>query len=111
MLPERLGRTARDISSSQAEACVHSSPFVNAFDALGHNHAVFYRGIKVFDAKLPTLYRYNILDKVTLTEDRTLRYEFELKEAIEKAIITSKDPAFIAKCLHRQRGAKLSSTT
>jgi hypothetical protein len=84
---------------SQAEARVHTSPFVNAFDALGHNHAAFYRGIKVFDTRLPTLYRYNILDKVDLTEDRTLKYEFQLKEAIEKSIITSTDPDYISACL------------
>jgi hypothetical protein len=84
---------------SQTEARVHTSRFVNAFDALGHNHAVFYRGIKVFDTKLPTLYRYNILDKVDLTEDRTLKYEFQLKEAVEKSIITSNDTDYISACL------------
>src|SRR5262249_24607141 len=80
---------------SHAESRVHGSDFVDAFDALGHNHAVFYRGIKVFDTNLPTLYRYNLLEHVTLTEDRTLRYEFQLKEAVEKAIITSTDTSFI----------------
>ena len=84
---------------SQAEACAHSSTYINAFDSLGHNHAVFYRGIKVFDTKHPTLFRYNLLDKVTLTEDRTLKYEFQLKEAMEKAIITSKDATFISASL------------
>jgi hypothetical protein len=84
---------------SQVESRVHGSEFVDAFDALGRNTAVFYRGIKVFDTTLPTLFRYNILDKVTLTEDRTLRYEFHLKEAVEKAIITSSDSAFITQCL------------
>jgi hypothetical protein len=84
---------------SQMESRVHGSPFTDAFDALGHNHAVFYRGIKVFDTSLPTLYRYNLLEDVTLTEDRTLRYEFQLKEAIEKSIITSSDTSFITTCL------------
>jgi hypothetical protein len=84
---------------SQHEACVHTTQHVNSFDALGHNHAVFYRGIKVFDTSLPTLYRYNILDTVTLTEDRTLRYEFQLKEAVEKAIITSKDANYLTRSL------------
>jgi hypothetical protein len=84
---------------SQVESRVHASPFVDAFDALGHNHAVFYRGIKVFDTSLPTLYRYNLLGSAMLTEDRTLKYEFQLKEAIEMAIITSKDVTFIARSL------------
>lgn len=89
----------QDYFLSSSEPCVHASPYVNAFDALGHNHAAFYRGIRIFETPLPTLYRYNILDKVDLTEDRTLKYEFELKEAIEKAVITSKDVDFITRCL------------
>jgi hypothetical protein len=31
---------------SQAEARVHPSPYADAFDALGENRAIFYRGIK-----------------------------------------------------------------
>ena len=84
---------------SASEARVHSSDYADAFDALGRNTAVFYRGIKVFDTTLPTLYRYNLLENIILTEDRTLRYEFQFKEAIEKSIITSTDPSFISQCL------------
>lgn len=84
---------------SAEERCHHRSAFVDAYDSLGHNHAVFYRGIKIHDTQLPTLHRYNLIDKVTLTEDRTLRYQFHLSEAVEKSIISSDDPAFIAKAL------------
>ena len=72
---------------------------MNAYDALGHNHAVFYRGIKIYDSLKPTLYRYNLLDKVTLTEDRTLKYSFYLSEAVEKSIITSNDENYIVMAL------------
>jgi hypothetical protein len=84
---------------AHTEACAHASPFVNASDALCHDHADSYRGIKFFDAKLPTLYRYDIFDEVTLTEDRTSRYEFELKEVVEMTIITAKDAGAITRRL------------
>lgn len=84
---------------SQMEARIHASRYADAFDALGDNRAVFYRGIKVFETTMPTLFRYNLLEKVTLTEDRTLRYEFQMKEAIEKSIIASNDATFIARSL------------
>jgi hypothetical protein len=93
------------------EQKVHGSAFVDAYDSLGHNHTVFYRGIKVYDTQKPTLYRYNLLENVTLTEDRTLRYTWHLNEAIEKAIITSRDPAFIGKMLTAGDGSYESGLT
>ncbi|WP_020473619.1 hypothetical protein [Zavarzinella formosa] len=84
---------------SDKEHCLHGSPYVDAFGRGSHNHAVFYRGIKVHDARLPALFRYNRRDKVTLTEDRTLKYSFHMNEAIEKSVITSQDQNFIMKVL------------
>lgn len=81
------------------ERADHRSAFVDAYPVLGHNHAVFYRGIKIYDTERPTLYRYNLVEDVTLTEDRTLKYHFQLREAMEKAIITSGDHEYIARSL------------
>lgn len=75
------------------------SPFVEAYEPAAHSHAVFYKGIKIWDSPVAPLYRYNMLGDVTLTEDRTLRYSFHFTEAVEKAIITSRDPKFIHRCL------------
>ena len=82
-----------------SEKAEHSSAYVNAYSLQGHNHAVFYRGIKIHDTERPTLYRYNLIEDVTLTEDRTLKYPFQLREAMEKAIITSTDHEYIARSL------------
>jgi hypothetical protein len=78
---------------------VHNTPFASAFNRSGDSSAVFYRGIKVHDAEQRPLYRYNLKDKITLTEDRTLKYQFQMREALEKAIITSHDPEFIVASL------------
>jgi hypothetical protein len=80
---------------TEKERPVHSSPYVDAYASNRHNHAVFYRGIKIWDSPSPTLYRYNIKDNVTLTEDRTLKYAFQFTEALEKALITSTDAEYL----------------
>jgi hypothetical protein len=74
------------ISEDELPCC--DSPYVAAYEALGHNHSMFYRGIKIHDTERPTLYRYNLKNGITLTEDRTLCYPFQMREALEKAIIT-----------------------
>ena len=86
------------------ERAAHPSPYIEAFAAPGHNHAVFYKGIKIWDSLSPTLYRYNLVDGVTLTEDRTLKYAFDFTEALEKSIITSNDTRFIHQCLTAPEG-------
>jgi hypothetical protein len=77
-----------------SESPVLKSDFL---DAYGHRcgGAIFYRGIKVYESRKPTLYRYNIKDRIDLTEDRTAKYSFQLAEAIQKATVTSQDAAFV----------------
>lgn len=81
------------------ESLVHVSDFTAAHQTHGANRAAFYRGIKVFESIYPTRHRYNLLEQVVLTEDRTLRHEWQFQEAIEKSIITSTDTKFIESCL------------
>lgn len=85
--------------NSKQERPAHKSPYIDAYELSGHNYAVFYKGIKIWDCPLATLYRYNLLGVVRLTEDRTLAYAWQFNEAIEKSIITSHDPKYIARCL------------
>jgi hypothetical protein len=81
------------------EKSCHETPFADAHESQVNSRSVFYRGIKIHDAEQPTLYRYNLKDSILLTEDRTLRYPFQMREALEKAIISSTDADFIAKSL------------
>lgn len=57
--------------------------------------AIFYKDIKISEARAQTLYKYNLKENVYLTEDRTLKYQSQLNEILEKAIITSDDEIFI----------------
>lgn len=37
---------------------------------------IYFRGVRVYDLEKPARYTYNILDRVELTEDRTIKYNY-----------------------------------
>lgn len=84
---------------SGSEVPMASTPHADVYDGGAHCHAIFYRGIRVHEPERPAYYRYNLKDKIDLTEDRTLKYHWQMREAIEKAIITSPDADFISRAL------------
>jgi len=49
---------------------IWASSFLEIY--LGESFAGFYHGIKVLDYTVPTSFTYNLLDQVSLTEDRTI---------------------------------------
>lgn len=55
---------------------------------------IYYRGVKVKE-QVVTLRKYNILSKIDLTEDRTAKYDFQLKEAIACTVAKSSDRMLI----------------
>lgn len=56
---------------------------------------IYWRGVRVFDLEKPSVYTYNILDEMTLTEDRTLKYVWEAQSKIAAYVARSKDPKLI----------------
>lgn len=60
---------------------------------------LYYRGLRVADLELPTIYTYNLLREQQLTEDRTLKYMWSANTAIAEHVTQSKDPVFIASIL------------
>lgn len=84
---------------SPEETPVHESEYAAAYAHRCGSRSVFYRGIRVYDAMKPTLYRYNIRERLDLTEDRTAKYLFQITEAVERSIITSTDEGFITRVL------------
>jgi len=59
----------------------------------------FYRGIAVATLPKQSLFTYNTTDEMTLTEDRTARYPWNVGERISFAIQTSLDKEFIRECI------------
>lgn len=49
---------------------------------------VFYRTMRALDVGKPTLYTYNFLETLTLTEDRTLAYNFQVRDVLARWVLT-----------------------
>jgi hypothetical protein len=56
---------------------------------------LYYRGLRVRDLEKPALYTYNLLAPSELTEDRTLKYEWEARSALARHVVSSHDAQFI----------------
>lgn len=52
----------------------------------GESEFLFYKGIRIYKLNYPSLYTYNLTDKVELTEDRTLKYYWAEVVNIVKAL-------------------------
>lgn len=75
----------------------------------GSARAIFYRGIKVMEVpeERRTVYTYNLLGGVTLTEDRTAKWAFEVEAAIRRAVaeLPESEQAVIEDVLTARRDA------
>lgn len=77
---------------------VQEGPYTNAH--LGDGNHLYYRGIRVQDLRKNAKFNYNVVGKhIDLTEDRTVKYEFESRYAVTSLIIGSEDPEFIRECI------------
>lgn len=56
---------------------------------------LYFRGLRVLDLEKPSLLTYNVLSEVELTEDRTVKSEWEIQHRITAFLSKSKDPALI----------------
>lgn len=54
----------------------------------GSSNHVYYRGMRVQDLEKPSLYTYNILSPLELTEDRTAKYSSTVEQRIREHIIS-----------------------
>lgn len=75
---------------------IHSDDAVEVHE--GERPYIFYRGVRVFESK-KSLYGYNVLGSMDLTEDRTLKYPFQATGAIAKTIMKMTDKDVIRRCI------------
>lgn len=75
------------------EVPVEANEFVHSYE--GPSKSIFYRGIKVGEGLCQTAYKHNIQSPIDLTEDRTIRYDFQYREAVEQSILVSQNKGFI----------------
>lgn len=57
---------------------------------------LYWRGIRVFDLDKPSVYTYNILEDMELTEDRTLKYVWQAQAKVAAYVARSRDPKMIS---------------
>lgn len=57
---------------------------------------LYWRGIRVKTLELPSVYTYNILVDMELTEDRTLKYDWRAMEVLAGYVARSKDQKMIS---------------
>lgn len=65
---------------------------------------LYYRGIKVYQFEVPSLYTYNLNAETQLTEDRTLKYPDVAMHNLPKEVARMTDKAVIRSVLTAQKG-------
>jgi hypothetical protein len=66
------------------------------FRRSGH---LYYRGVRVMELPRSALYTYNLNTKLELTEDRTVRHQWEPMHRIAQCILQSEDDSYIRTCV------------
>lgn len=61
----------------------------------GQGHYIYYRGVRAHDLHKPSLYTYNVTSRCDLTEDRTLKFNFQAVWAIAGGILECDNSAII----------------
>lgn len=64
----------------------------------GSSNVIFYRGVKVFTTDKPTVYTYNILDEMSLTEDRTTSI-YSIQARLTAGLAALSDPKLLSNVL------------
>jgi hypothetical protein len=105
-----IGKQFETIFGNRAEFILATRP-IKTFKGLqvhpGSSRTIFYRGVAV--GRLPEnqtpLHTYNITDYLDLTEDRTAKYDWQVKHIIAKAIHTATDREFIEQAVCAPKGS------
>lgn len=82
----------------EAETARSSEDKVQIFEKPSDH--IYFRGIRVLDLQRPSMFTYNILSQLQLTEDRTIKYPHEAVREVAAAIARSDNESFISKALH-----------
>ncbi len=91
-----------ELYENRGEIFLQGRPLIETKTANIHGGAsnnVFYRGIKIGTYKTPFMYRYNMTKHVDLTEDRTVKFDFQIRDTIVDAVLSSQDEKFIESIL------------
>jgi len=76
---------------------------LEAFD--GPSEHLYYRTMRAADLKKPSIFKYNFLEHLDLTEDRTIKYEFYAKAAVARWVLSAATEEQVAAILSAPKEA------
>lgn len=82
------GEAFRDVWARRSEIMLSKTPFIRheaVHISPGASEYVFYRGVRAMKLDTPSMFTYDIQRKLELTEDRTIKYPWDVDNAIERA--------------------------
>lgn len=65
----------------------------------GESKRVYYRGIRAYELNKPAMHTYNLLAPMELSEDRSIKYQFYITQAIAAALTQCDDEELLRKVL------------
>lgn len=69
----------------------------------GQSYHLYYKGIRAMDLPTPSMFTYD-LQRLDLTEDRTIKYMFEVSRGIAQAVLLCTCPDFVLRFLTQTKG-------
>lgn len=97
-----------ELFENRSEIFLQGAPLVETPHVQVHGGAsnnIFYRGIRVASFKEQLMYRYNITKYMDLTEDRTIKYHFQIRDSIVDSVLSSNDEKYIESILTAPEGS------
>jgi hypothetical protein len=102
------GDAIAECHRQRREIFLESSPISATEDCaihLGSTEFAFYRGVRAHQHGRRALFTYNIIDSVSLTEDRTIKSAWEVGYYVERAIAACDDEGIIEEALMAPEGS------
>lgn len=96
------GSACHEAYLQRSKIFLSSKPAAISDDAeihMGSSRSVYYRGVQIFEAQKPFRFTYNIKRDITLTEDRTAKYSWQLFNAIQAAILICDNESILCELL------------
>lgn len=102
------GEAFRDVWARRSEIILAKKPIIK-HEAIhvcpGASEYVFYRGVRAMKLDTPSQYTYDIQRKLDLTEDRTIKYSWDVDNAIKRVWMEHDDPHVIELVVTAPKGS------
>lgn len=101
------GEAFRDVWARRSEIILDKEPLFRhegVHVCPGASEFVFYRGVRAMKLNHPSRFTYNIQRKLDLTEDRTVKYPWEVDYAVKRAWMEATDERLVRAAITAPRG-------